>query len=340
MIDPIVERHNADCNELLEAWRAFLDQFNAAVKAEDASGLTPEVEQRFMEVKARIAMLHDSFLESLKHDKNIGQNMIALVNRAITLRHMRRLSASDQKKVEIEWHECYLLLNETVGHLAEERERLAEINEFSHNMGVIRERIFLNIKWFFTSIYFKIIVAVGIIAAIAVFTPTSVWDKVRTMKGIGEPYGAFIDFKRDKLGMGGPYGSVDSFHESTAGKATEYTVGESNTEKAGATATFLGMFDVRGQDSRDFLESAGEFKSATITPSDAPQVNISMFFWRERDKAVTFSTEWDAAKLDMNNMVVQVFTGSTTIFHVENVLVILTGGTPEVREDIRMRVFR
>ncbi len=338
MINPVIERQFADCTELLEAWRGFLDQFTSAVKAEDASGLTPEIEQRFMETKAKIAMLHDSFLESLKHDKNIGQNMLALVNRAITLRHMRRLSPSDQKKIEIEWHECYLLLNETVGHLGEERERLAGINEISHNISKIRETIFLQIKWFFTSIYFKIIVAVGIVLGVIFFTPPSVWDKVRKMNGVGEPYGKFLDLKRDKLGLGGPYSSIDSFYESTVAKADNAV--ESNTEQSGATATFSSMFEVDGQDSKDFLDAAEGFKSATITPSDSPQINVSIFYWFERDKAIQFATAWDRATFDSNNQIVQAFKASTTVLTVENVLVILTSGTEVERENVKMTVFR
>src|SRR5690606_13071397 len=155
MINPDLERRYADCSELVDAWKAYLDHYTKYVRNPEAV-ITPELEQKFMDVKARIAMLHDSFMEALRQDQNIGQNMLSIVNRSITLRHLRKLGQADQKKVEIEWHECYLLLNMTVSTIAEERERLAEINEVTWKIQKVRERIWLNIVAFFKSIYFKI----------------------------------------------------------------------------------------------------------------------------------------------------------------------------------------
>jgi len=341
MINPLVERRFADCSELIESWRSFLDQFSTAVKAEDASAITTDSEQRFLEIKARIAMLHDSFMDSLKHDKNVGQNMLALVNRSITLRHMRKLSPSDQKKVEIEWHECYLLLNETVGQLGEERDRLANVNEFAHRMGRIKETLFANLKWFFLkSIYFRVIAAVSILAAIVFLTPSAVWDKVRATKGIGPPFSAFLDIKRDTLKLGGPYSSADKIYLSTLAKPpAEFTVTETTSEKSTASAIFETLFNAGDMDAKAYLDTCTEFKAATVKPSDSPLVNASLFFWFERDKAVRFALEWDRARNDSNNTMAQAFAQQTTVFHVENVLIVLTNGPEDMRQKIRRDIF-
>ncbi|MBI5155560.1 hypothetical protein HZA57_10015, partial [Candidatus Poribacteria bacterium] len=57
MINPIVERRYADCTELVEGWRHFLNLFTRTLKSE--SKPTSEDEHAFMECKAKIAMLHD-----------------------------------------------------------------------------------------------------------------------------------------------------------------------------------------------------------------------------------------------------------------------------------------
>jgi len=124
MIDPLIERRYADCRELIELWRRYHDYFKVAVQGED---LTPEKEHEFITVKSRIAMLHDVFMDSLEHDQNIGQNVLSIVTRSITLKHVRRMSTAEIKKIELEWHEAYLLLNETIGLLEDKRKRFAEV---------------------------------------------------------------------------------------------------------------------------------------------------------------------------------------------------------------------
>ena len=124
MINPVLDRRYNDCSTLAEAWKSYLDFFTKVVK--QGADITPEMEQTFMETKAQIAMMHDSLMEAITRDANIGQNMMSIVNRSITLRHVRRLGGADQKKIEIEWHECFLLLNETLSALGEAGGRTAQ----------------------------------------------------------------------------------------------------------------------------------------------------------------------------------------------------------------------
>ena len=82
MIDPVIERKYSDCKELIALWKTFHEFFKLGVRGQD---ITQDKEAKFLEIKSRIAMLHDSFLESLDHDQNIGQNIINIVTRCITL---------------------------------------------------------------------------------------------------------------------------------------------------------------------------------------------------------------------------------------------------------------
>jgi len=337
MINPILDRRFADCSELVEWWRAFMDQFNAAVKAPDASGLTQDAEQRFMQTKARIAMLHDSFLESLKHDKNIGQNMLALVNRSITLRHMRKISPSDQKKVEIEWHECYLLLNETVGQLGEEREQLANVNEFNHKMNKMKETILLNIKWFFTSIWFKLIVCFVILFGILgfiVYMPDAMAAKVLANGKMGPHYRKVLDFRRDVLGGSAPYGSVDKIRAKFDKLPEGWTTTDASGAKESASYMFSGMLQVDGNDAKPFLDGASDFKAYTIAPPNKPPITANVFFWPVSGAAAKFSSAYSAGSRDPNNQNIAGIAQFTSVAYNNNVLVVLTQGAPEDREQV------
>src|SRR5690606_1995731 len=134
--------------------------FTIGVKSE---GITPEKENQFLELKSRIAMLHDSFMEALTHNQNVGQEVLYIITRAITLKHLGRLSTADVKKMEIEWHEAYLLLNDTIAALEQRRRELADINESQYRAkqaaGMARQKA----GKFFGSFYFKIL---AIIAAV------------------------------------------------------------------------------------------------------------------------------------------------------------------------------
>lgn len=337
MINPVLDRRFADCSELVEAWKAYLDQFTAAVKAPDASGLTAEAEQRFMHTKARVAMLHDSFLESLKHDKNVGQNMIALVNRSITLRHLRKLSPSDQKKIEIEWHECYLLLNETVGQLGEERDQLANVNEFNHKMNKMKETILLNIKWFFTSIWFKLIVAFAILFGLigfVVYMPDTLAEKVIANGKVGPHYRKVMDFRRDVLGGRAPYSSLDKFRSRLDKAPSGWTVTDASGAKESASFMFANMLQVDGGDAKPFLDGAANFKAYTISPPNQPPITANVFHWDAMGPAGKFASAYGAGSRDPNNMNIQGIAQFTTVLANNNVLIVLTQGRPEDREQL------
>lgn len=165
MIDPAVERQYSDSKELLALWRVFHDFFVMGVKGEN---LTPEKEAQFLELKSKIAMLHDSFMEALTHDQNIGQEVLGIVSRAITLKHLHKQSAADIKKMEIEWHESYLLLNETIGALEDKRNELSNINEAQYRAQKAAGVAGQNINAVLTSFWFKAAVITAVVLAATV----------------------------------------------------------------------------------------------------------------------------------------------------------------------------
>jgi hypothetical protein len=202
MIDPAVERQYSDSKELLALWRTFHDFFVMGVKGEN---LTPEKEEQFLEIKSKIAMLHDSFMEALTHDQNIGQEVLNIVSRAITLKHLSKQSAADIKKMEIEWHESYLLLNETIGVLEDKRSELSTINRAQYRAGkaagAAQQRVFT----FVNSFWFKM----GVAAAVLLFVTVGVqmlgiydYNQLGKISAMKAPY---------RVGVG-IYRSIDPDH--------------------------------------------------------------------------------------------------------------------------------
>jgi hypothetical protein len=213
MINPDLERRYAQCQELVGAWKLFLDMVTRAVRNPDI--INPQTEKQFLAAKARIAMLHDAFMDSLRHDKGVGTNMLEIVNRSITLRSMTRMSEAESKKLELEWHEAFLLINETVTTLAEEREELAGVNEFAFKMGKLKERVVVQLKSFFLSIYFKILVGLAALAFIIWGIPAMGiydWDKLRDIRALETPVSGVLFIGR-AIGMHTPYYRLADFTE-------------------------------------------------------------------------------------------------------------------------------
>ncbi len=125
MIDPKLEEQINSTQQLLQFWQRFHDYFAFGVKGTD---IDQQREREFLQIKSQVAMLHDSFMEALTHDRSIGQNIMGICSRSITLKNLKKLSNADIQKMEIEWHESYLLLNETLGSLQEKRLQMANIN--------------------------------------------------------------------------------------------------------------------------------------------------------------------------------------------------------------------
>ncbi len=214
MIDHDLDRRLSDCQELLHLWHNFHKYFALAVKGGDL--ITHEREAEFLNLKSRIAMLHDSLMATLKHDQAIGQHVLSLVERSITLKHIHKLSIAEIKKMEIEWHEAYLLLSETVASMEERREELEKINPTTFKMNRIKNNTKNFIVNTVSSLWFKVLcvllaIPIGIIILNA-FVPIrplfmrygatrSVWygfeGVLRSTISPNIPYDRFSDIKRN-----------------------------------------------------------------------------------------------------------------------------------------------
>ncbi|MCC5877341.1 MAG: hypothetical protein JJU11_14050 [Candidatus Sumerlaeia bacterium] len=291
MIDQDLERRYTDCSELVEAWKLMLDMINQAVKHPDA--IDPQAEEQFLRAKARIAMLHDSFMDSLRHDKPIGTNMIEIVNRSITLRLMTRISEAESKKLEIEWHEVFLLLNETVSTLNEKRAELAEINEYVFRMGKVIDRMKTNFKSFLRSIYFKLIVASAVACVIIFGVPAAGiydWDNLRDIRPL-QPVISGTFWMGRAVGLTTPYFTLQEF----SGRAFREPVGglshfnhTTDKPKADAARDIADVMMARVRDSdarttvREHFETADNYEAFRIVTDGERDTAYLYLFWFRR----------------------------------------------------------
>lgn len=272
MINTDLDRRLADCQELVEAWRAFLNLINRAVKS--GENVSPQMEQQFLNAKARIAMLHDSFMESLRHDKNVGANMLEIVNRAITLRTLKKVSESEARKVEIEWHEVFLLLNETVSNLNEERNELAEVNEFTFRIKKAQQFFLVRIKAFLSSIYFKVVLGIAIFIFVLWGVPAFGiynYDELRNIPRLRPVVTGYLNLTRTWVGLQSPYYDMERFmhrplNDRISGfQDPPHTLETSSVSKVEAINNIVRAYN--NQKLQDLLERAEAYEVVAYTPS-------------------------------------------------------------------------
>ncbi len=211
MIDLKVEKQLEDCRSLAAAWRKFHDFFAIGVKGTD---VTPDKEATFLENKSNIAMLHDAFMEALTHDQNIGQNVLSIVARCITLRHINKLSIAEIKKIEIEWHESYLLLNETIGYLEEKKDKLATVSGFQYAMSGFQKKLVTFAVAAVKSIYMRLVlIAIGVLFVIWGIPAFGIYDyhNLKNYKYTKKLYYSFQDFYRQHINSNIPWDRLEDF---------------------------------------------------------------------------------------------------------------------------------
>jgi hypothetical protein len=291
MIDPAVERQYSDSKELLALWRTFHDFFVMGIKGENIS---PEKEAQFLEIKSRIAMLHDSFMDALSHDQNIGQEILNIITRAITLKHLSKQSPADGKKMEIEWHESYLLLNETIGTLEDKRAELGRINETQYRASKAAGVLGQKARNFFGSFYFKL--TVGLIVFFGATVGVQMlgiydYNDLGRIPALRTPYqtakAVFYHFNPDS-----PWPTIDSVPRKPY---TGWPVGfkppeiKADAKKEDIISQLSGVTGVP-----ENLEKATEYRKEVTSKEFKGTIEIHSFLLPDAATARTISDAWEA----------------------------------------------
>lgn len=139
MQDPILNRDLEETRELVIRWSQFHEFFRLGMKGEN---ITPQAEFKFLELKTRIAMLHDGFLHAVQHNHKTAQSVIDVMASCIMLRRIKDFSPTDLRKLETDWNEAHLLMTETIAHLEERQQELLMVSEGAYKLGQLRKRFF------------------------------------------------------------------------------------------------------------------------------------------------------------------------------------------------------
>jgi hypothetical protein len=110
-----LEERLENVKSLIRIWHHFYRILAMVFQTEDE--IPVEKEREFQQIKTLVAEKHDSFMRVIEKDEHVGQNILTMVKRVISLTEFRRLSRLEVNKLLIEWHDANILLHETLGSL-------------------------------------------------------------------------------------------------------------------------------------------------------------------------------------------------------------------------------
>ncbi len=218
MLDPGLERRLIKVRELMKLWQ----EFHIFLKRceDEQMGITQKDEAEFLRIKSQIAIRHDALMDSIDERRESAATasaMMTVVENCILLRTVQRMSSSERKRMEIEWHDAYLLVNDTIGILEEEHDKLATVNEGTHVVQIYFDKV--------KNVFLKVtgshgvkltVVGGGIIAGLIVLPAFGVYN-YDWVKGLGEPgekiYYQIEDALRKTVWTSRPHESWKKFME-------------------------------------------------------------------------------------------------------------------------------
>ncbi len=157
-----IEEEMEEIQMLMKIWNKFYRILTKTFYESDADikSLDPE----FQQIKQVVAEHHSHFMKVIKKDFHIGQSIMNTVKRTIDLEGFHNLSSLEMNKTLIEWHDANILLNETLGSLECQRDKIMRGRKDKIPKSSGKDKA----KDFFKSGTFKMIINLVIIIAVLV----------------------------------------------------------------------------------------------------------------------------------------------------------------------------
>lgn len=115
-----LERRVAMCQEFMNDWLLF----NQIMSAYPSPGVNKaQLENQFLKIKSKLAREHRVLKDTLAADYNLDSNTMNLVSQATSLESIYAQSDVAIKKLQTEWHRCFISINETLGALTDKKQR-------------------------------------------------------------------------------------------------------------------------------------------------------------------------------------------------------------------------
>lgn len=155
-----IEAEMEEIQMLMKIWNQFYRILTITFFDENAN--LKELDRDFQKIKQVVAEHHAHFMKVIKKDYHIGQSILTTVKRTISLEGFMNLSDLEIRKTMIEWHDANILLNETIGSLECERDKI--------NRGRVqkapKKKTGDSAREFFSGGTFKLLINVAIFAAV------------------------------------------------------------------------------------------------------------------------------------------------------------------------------
>ncbi|RJP22205.1 MAG: hypothetical protein C4527_22195 [Candidatus Omnitrophota bacterium] len=181
-----IEEEMDEIRMLMKIWNKFYQILTTVFSGEktEIKKLDPE----FQQIKQIVAEHHAHFMKVIKKDFHIGQSILTTVKRTISLEGFGNLSPLEINKTLIEWHDANILLNETLGSLESERDKIIRHRQTKIPGKSGSERM----GDFFSGGTFKLVVNLVVILAI-VGALVMYWDAISQSYYYRNYFAGFID---------------------------------------------------------------------------------------------------------------------------------------------------
>lgn len=114
---PTQTRTEAEIEEVrsfVENWILYMKMFK---KAHYGGEISREDEQNFLKLKSLVARKHQYLMDSLAQDYIAAKPVTKILSLCVNLQTVTRVNRSHYVDIETKWHDTFLALNETMGHL-------------------------------------------------------------------------------------------------------------------------------------------------------------------------------------------------------------------------------
>ncbi|MCK4262123.1 hypothetical protein KAU86_00095 [bacterium] len=127
-----LERKIVLLKEFIDEWIRFRDFLKGDLKDSEVSA---EEERKFLEIKSLIARKYQGLVQALGEEFSPDNRITEIISQAVSLEGLAGTSGMRFGKIENDWHQSYIRLNEFLGGLESQRDQIAKISRVSLIFG-------------------------------------------------------------------------------------------------------------------------------------------------------------------------------------------------------------
>lgn len=189
-----IEEEMEEIQMLMKIWNKFYRILTTTFY--DANADIKALDPEFQQIKQVVAEHHSHFMKVIKKDYHIGQSIMTTVKRTIDLEGFHNLSNLEMNKTLIEWHDANILLNETLGTLECQRDKILRGRKEKIPRASGKDKA----KDFFKSGTFKMVINLIVILAV-IGVLVAFWEPISESQFYKDNLAWMIDPALESLGL-------------------------------------------------------------------------------------------------------------------------------------------